>query len=91
DPRSDNVKGRSAAISFKPTTMEDFLQHTNRTDPIPLSQKSFHDPMAFQVAQGFVPADTPQSRDFFTLTLPGKIQLDHPSGGILVQIQNHDR
>ena len=70
--------------------MEDFLQHTDRTDPVPLTQKSFHDPMAFQIAQGFVP-DTPQSRDFFTLTLPGTIQLDHPLSGILVQIQNHDR
>ncbi|KAG0316369.1 hypothetical protein BGZ99_006938 [Dissophora globulifera] len=87
DPLSNAVAGtRTAAISFKPKDIQDLMQHTDRPHTVPGRPSNLREAMALQETPGY----DANAQGFFTLTLPGELQLDSEDlGGVIVQIQNH--
>ncbi|KAI7832510.1 hypothetical protein BC939DRAFT_105763 [Gamsiella multidivaricata] len=89
DPLSDALsKNRTPDISFKPTNVQELMQHTDRPGSVPGRPKNLQEAVALQETPGY----NPNVQGFFTLTLPGELDIEGGNvGGVLVQIQNHSR
>ncbi|KAG0228371.1 hypothetical protein BGX31_006601 [Mortierella sp. GBA43] len=82
------VQERQPSISFQPQSAQELMDQTDRPGSIPAWPTTLQEALQLE-AQGYDQG----AQGFFTLVLPGKVQLDAGGGGggVLVQIQNHDR
>ncbi|KAF9914796.1 hypothetical protein BX616_007549 [Lobosporangium transversale] len=87
DSSSDAVLlHREPAISFKPNSVQEFMQHTDRPGTVPARPTSIREAAELEMIPGY----NPDVQGFFTLTLPGQIRLNQMNGGVIVQIRNHN-
>ncbi|KAG0250266.1 hypothetical protein BG011_008525 [Mortierella polycephala] len=78
-------EGRNSAVVFRPASLQEFMQHTDRPNSIPALPKTMGQLMALQAQPGY----DQDVQGFFTLTLPGEVHISEADNGVVVQIQNH--
>lgn len=65
------------------------MDQTDRPNTVPAWPTTLQEQIQLEATQGQGGYD-PDAQGFFTLTLPGVVQLQE-GGGVLVQIQNHGK
>ncbi|KAF9360310.1 hypothetical protein BGX26_009889 [Mortierella sp. AD094] len=86
NPTTDSTisQERVPATLLKPSSVQEFMQHTDRPNTIPARALTM---MEVRTLQG-TPGYDPNVQGFFTLTLPDVVQVEQ-GGGVLAQIRNH--
>ncbi|KAF9436428.1 hypothetical protein BGZ76_003990 [Entomortierella beljakovae] len=76
---------RTPTVLLKPSSVQEFMQHTDRPGTVPGRATNFMEMNKLNELPGY----DPDSQGFFTLTLPGEIQIEQ-GGGIITRIRNHE-
>ncbi|KAF9092752.1 hypothetical protein BGX27_001729 [Mortierella sp. AM989] len=81
----DSSQERAPAALLKAGSVQEFMQHTDRPNTVPGQPKNLEEARVLEEMPGY----DANVQGFFTLTLPGDVQVEQ-GGGVVTQIRNHE-